>query len=323
MKITFFLLLLFAVSKISAQDFSSVFYENHSETEGLKERNLKGKIKTIRTIYFMADDDPETVGRETLLKQPFEGFFEAFDQNGRLIAIAKTSGPVYIPVDEAAKTHLLYHENGALAKITRTDNVEIYNQQGDIVEDIRYDFDSVPIVDKYTYQYNASGKKLVQTKLDYRKSESITKFRYDVRGNLIEIESDATLASKMSMQGKPSKMIYGYDLQNRIVSRRIENPRSLFFGSADNLAHTYGKNGLLQTHLDNSSEKITIDWNDGRIIKKTTLAGGVTLIADYRYENDLAGNWVKLVITETIYRQGTKPTVREKTIVAKEIKYYE
>jgi len=219
-----------------AQDIRPFLVENHSDTDDLDKRLLKGKVKSVKTLYFDGTWNAETKSYDNLdhLYNAPKGVYEAFDSIGRLTEYAYISLPAYVPISNKDKTRLVY-KSGKLSKKIIGNVTQEFNEHGDMVSYIDYSGEKQDIKLKY-----ASGKKTEEynSALD----EKII-YRYNTAGKLASTEVYGGMATLMAVPSpqtnKPARQFYTYDVQNRLLTIKTDNPTG-FSNSNYSLTNTYG-----------------------------------------------------------------------------------
>lgn len=265
---------------------SIFFFCNGQEQIKLSDKNLYGKVKSVKELTYDAIQKfseiikvKEVSTQEYLLvfnkygnlieenMHDFNENFESnitykYDENGNMLEIYNT-------YDEGFKNIYKYDINGHNIEMNFYDsngeclggNTPKYDERGDLIEEISFDCDR-KFNGKIIYKYDSNRKNV--EKNEYNSDESIsvkTTYKYDDNGYLIERNNQ-----KSSLDG-------------------VFNNKDIF------------KND-----------------DKGNIIEKITVGGDFPGKTVYNYKYDLKGNWIKRITF-----QNDIP----KNIDEREIEYFE
>lgn len=323
-----------ASNHLNSQVIQEFLIEKPESKTQLKERRLKGKIKTIKTCFFTIESTPKQQNIKKLLNPNIYGLYETFNTSGRLTKKVNLQPPVYFPMDTIGGDSLVYNIKGKLEKSFYTSAVgyhfvKTFNDKEDQIsqEEIKKQEDSYPSNDYYSYKYNAAGKKteaiaysFYGSQMDKKKIETRSYYKYDPKNRLIEEKRyGEILGFLIEPKEIPLKFSYKYDLKDNIIEE------SCFYKTlAYKVNYNYdSKNALTKQVLIENAKTDTGAFKDGQISQRTiTNKNNYVENRVYKYEYDANGNWIKLNISATFSEKGKKPTKQE-TLITKEITYYE
>jgi len=333
-------LTIIAIFLLSGHLYSQVIQEfliekPESKTQ-LKERRLKGKVKTIKTCFFKIESTTKQQNIKRLLNPNIYGLYETFNTSGRLTKKVNLNPPVYFPMDTIGGDSLVYNNKGKLEKNFYTNAagknfIKTFNDNEDIIsqKEIKEDDDdkNSSLTNYYSYKYNAAGKKTEAIKYSYYGSQKNKKiidtrsiYQYDDKGRLIEELRYGELLDFMVQKVEvPIKFSYIYDLNDNIIEE------SCFYKTlAYKANYNYDtKNVLIKQVLIEKAKIDTAILKDG-VISQRTITNRNNYLENriYKYEYDSKGNWIKLNILATVSENEKKQT-RQETLITKEITYYE
>lgn len=329
------ILIVFLISgHLNSQIIQEFLIEKPESKTQLKERGLKGKVKTIKTCFFTIENTPKQQNIKRLLNPNIYGLYETFNSSGRLTKKVNLYPPAYFPMDTIGGDSLVYNSKGKLEKSFYTsaigvDFVKIFNDKEDQIslEEIKKDEDPFNSNDYYSYKYNAAGKKteaikysFYGPKMDKKKIGTRSYFKYDPKNRVIEEAKYGELLSFLITPKEiPIKYSYKYDLKDNLIEE------SCFYKTLTYKAnYNYDpKNVLVKQVLAEGPKTDSAILKDGQISQRTiTNRNNYVENRIYKYEYDTNGNWIKLNISTTFSEKGKKQTKQE-TLITKEITYYE
>lgn len=300
----------------------------------LKERGLKGKVRTVKTCFFTIESTTKQQNIKRLLNPNIYGLYETFNTSGRLTKKVNLNPPVYFPMDTIGGDSLVYNSKGKLEKSFYTSAVgfrfiKTFNDKEDQIskEEVKKKEDSYPNNDYYSYKYNAVGKKteaiaysFYGSQMDKKKIGTRSYYKYDPKKRLIEEKRYGEILSFLIEPKEiPLVFSYKYDLKDNIIEE------SCFYKTmAYKANYIYdSKNDLTKQVLIENTKTDTALFKDGQISQRTvTNKNNYVENRVYKYEYDANGNWIKLNILTTFSENGKK-TTKQETLITKEITYYE
>ncbi|SEO52738.1 hypothetical protein SAMN05444671_3689 [Flavobacterium sp. CF108] len=329
------ILIVFLISgHLNSQIVQEFLIEKSESKTQLKERGLKGKVKTIKTCFFTIENTPKQQNIKRLLNPNIYGLYETFNPLGRLTKKVQLYPPVYFPMDTIGGDSLVYNDKGKLEKSFYTSSMGVhfikkFNDKEDKIsqEEIQKEEDSYLSNDYWSYKYNAAGKKTEAVtysfygpKMDKKKIGTRSYFKYDTKNRVIEEAKYGELLSFLITPKEiPVKYSYKYDLKDNLIEE------SCFYKTlAYKANYNYDpKNVLIKQVLVEGPKTDSAILKDGQISQRTiTNRNNYIENRVYKYEYDTNGNWIKLNISTTFSENGKKQTKQE-TLITKEITYYE
>ncbi|MDQ6529516.1 hypothetical protein [Flavobacterium sp. LHD-85] len=332
-------LILFVIFLVSAHMNAQVIQEfliekPESKTQ-LKERNLNGKVRTIKTCFFTIENTPKQQNIKKLLNPNIYGLYETFNASGRLTKKINLHPPVYFPIDTIGGDSLVYNNKGKLEKSFYTsaigvDFIKKFNDKEDKIsqEEIKKDEDTYFGANNYySYKYNTAGYKIEaieyssdDNKKDPKKAKVRSYYKYDAKNRLIEESRYGELLSFLiEPKETPLTFSYKYDLKDNLIEENCFYKDPVYKAT-----YNYDSNNILIKQIYTEKGKTDTALLKNGLISQRTVTNKNNYIESrvYKYEFDATGNWIKLNISTTISENGKK-TIKKETLVTKEITYYE
>ncbi|RZJ53619.1 MAG: hypothetical protein EOO44_07920 [Flavobacterium sp.] len=328
--------ILFVTSHLHSQVIQEFLIEKSETKTLLKERGLKGKVKTLKTCFFTIENTPKQQNIKKLLNPNIYGLYETFNTSGRLTKKVQLYPPVYFPMDTIGGDSLIYNSKGKLEKSFYTNSfddhfIRTFNDKEDKISDEKEskkdENSSGNLNDYYSYKYNTAGQKteaiaysFYGSQRDKKKTGIRSYYKYDIKNRLIEeMRYGELLTFMIEPKETPLKFSYKYDLNGNLIEE------TCFYKTlAYKANYNYdAKDVLTKQVLIEKGKTDSAILKDGLISQRTIINKNNYLEKRiYKYEFDANGNWIKLNISTTVSENGKKPTKQE-TLVTKEITYYE
>lgn len=251
-------------------------YANPNKTDW-KKLNIKGKVKSISEISYLA-----------------------IDKFGKIKKGNRAPNPLW------EKTDYIFDTNGYLLELIQSDSSKSYYYS----ESYKYDIwenlieTSISGGSKYYYKYDNKGNKIeLNTYLPNGQHESKHIYKYDEKDNMIE-------ETLYYQESQPENTLYKYDEKNNLIA--INHYRSN--GNCySEVSYKYEDNNKIKAIWDNSYYSIYQYDDKGNLIVENSLNSDDKPLygkTTYEYEYDRNGNWIKSIV----FKNGFAEYILERKI---------
>lgn len=276
---------------LSVLNFSACNTENTTHKNDLIEKNLNGKVKSLKKIGYYVIEENDVVKKGNKYEGRFEEIY-LFNKDGNVTETKqiKSNGDLY-------NIHLFkYNEKGILIESEwysefgkETVSIYKYDKQGYKIE---WDINNIDgsLSQKYTYKYDDKGNQIESNWYNTGDSSPITSvFTYDDKGNRIV---DSYINSDGSVYDRTN---YKFDDKGNVIERG-EYELSFYF--IYKFQREFDDKGNVTR-----TERIKVDDND-KLLRKS--------LETFKY--DFNNNWIERIVYE-----NENPELIEERI----IEYYE